>query len=104
MAGILVQFRNTRRLFERREGWLYPVLKKRLWCVLWVCANSEIALPYALENAGTYILRMRWMADQLTATPTDRSMVASNGMKSANPTAVKDQINKAQVRVLRRSA
>jgi hypothetical protein len=44
------------------------------------------------------------MADQLTATPTDRSMVASNGMKSANPTAVKDQINKAQVRVLRRSA
>ena len=44
------------------------------------------------------------MADQPTATPIERIMVVSKGMKRANPTPVKDQIKRAQVRVFLGSA
>ena len=37
--------------------------------------------------------------DQPAATPIERTMVASNGMKRANPTPETAQINRAQVSV-----
>ena len=80
------------------------IAKLTMVALLCMAGMAEILIPCPLANIRNYILRMRWMIDHPVATPMERSIVASNGMKRANATPVTAQINKAQVRVLRLSA